>query len=69
MDSKAASKIKAPPIRVRLSQLDAPSSTDDTLANSTSDSMTSAVVWAARRAAPYCSARLPNKKEMLDLRR
>ena len=52
MDSKAASKIKAPPIRVRLSQLEAPSSTDDTLANSTSDSMTSAVVWAANRAAP-----------------
>ena len=37
--------------------------TDETLANSTSDNMTSDVVWAAKRAAPYCKARLPNKNE------
>ena len=46
---------------MRADSSDTPSATDESAANTTSDSITSAVVWALRRAAPYCSARLEAK--------
>ena len=54
--SKAASMMQAPPANVRGCSAAASSSHDEVLANTTSVSMTSAVVPAARRAAPYCNA-------------
>ena len=54
--------INVPPAHVVAPGCAAPSSTAETLANTTSDSMISDVVCAGRRAAPYCSARLPNRK-------
>jgi hypothetical protein len=57
--ASTAARISAPPSSMREPSSAAPSATDDRLANSTSDSITSAVVWAASREAPYCRPRLP----------
>ncbi len=54
--SRTAETIRLPPSTVRAWRTVVASSTDDTLANTTSDSMMSAVVPAASRVAPYCSA-------------
>ena len=50
---------------MRHESVDAPSATEDTLANTTSDIITIAVVCALKRAAPYCSVKLEIKKAKL----
>ena len=65
-DQAAAAKISAPPISVRGVSVAAPSATDDRLANTISDSITSAVVCAGRRDAPYCSDRLAARKPAFE---
>ena len=51
--------MSAPPSSVRGASWAEASSTEEMLANATSDSITTAVVPDGRRAAPYCSAQLP----------
>ena len=63
--SKAAATIMPPPIAIRQVNTDAPSATEDTLANTTSDIITIAVVCASKRAAPYCSEKFDTKKAPL----
>src|SRR4051812_9764609 len=67
-DHAAAMTTSAPPVQTLDASSAAPSSTADKLANSTSDSITSEVVWAGSREAPYCSAELPARKPRLSSR-
>jgi hypothetical protein len=50
---------------MRHESVDAPSATEDTLANTTSDIITIAVAWALKRAAPYCKVKFDTKKAAL----
>ena len=52
--------ISAPPIKVRLDSVSWAMSTEDTLANTTSDSITTEVTPDGRRDAPNCKAQLPS---------
>jgi hypothetical protein len=61
-DQSAPATISAPPARMRTSSVAAPSATDETLANSTSDSMITEVTLAASLGAPYCRHTLATTK-------
>ena len=51
--------MQAPPIKVRDDRLSWAINTEDALANTTSDSITTEVTPEGRRAAPNCKAQLP----------
>ena len=58
-----APTIRPPPTSSGVVSVPAPNANADTAANSTSVTITTAVTLAGRRAAPYCSARLPSKNQ------
>ena len=57
-----------PPRATRHVRVDAPNATEDTLAKTTSDIITIAVVCALKRAAPYCSVKFEAKNATLRLK-